>query len=94
VSAALLNKEKHDRTGKTTPPVLVQDIDRIDFKTIRMAGTPCHTYQFGTRKGSKEPVIDLVSGLLMVVDPELPFSPDKFCGGKFPHIHGTDTINL
>jgi hypothetical protein len=72
LSSALLNKEKHDRTGKSTATVLVQDIDRVDFKTVRMAGTPCHTYQFGACKGSKEPIINLVSGLLMVVDPELP----------------------
>ena len=45
-------------------------------------------------KGSKEPVIDPIRSLLMVVGPELPFGTDEFRGSKLPHINCTDNLNL
>jgi hypothetical protein len=37
MSAALLYEKDHNRAGKSMPPVFVENINRIDFETVRMA---------------------------------------------------------
>lgn len=85
LTSALFYQETHHRAGISFEPVVLEDKEAVNLKTIRMSRTAGNTDDPHAGEDGEKPVMLTVSLLLAVPCPEIPFCTLHLCHGQLPH---------